>query len=216
MFWFSIIFISCLCHILSESATNIQHFSHIHQTFFRFYILNPLFCHSDTHGFDAGGAQTDAIGNTVEEGIWASPDDAQKFEELTQLLVNCYSAFEVMPDELPNLHNDGAFTLNENIADLGGFEIAYMAFVKYLEGKGVSGEELTKQKRHFYQAYANLWRCKYSVIYAQDRTDGDETCKDNHSLAKERINGVVSNTDDWYDLIRREEIRKGYQLAFEN
>lgn len=112
-------------------------FSHIHQTFFRFYILNPLFCHSDTHGFDAGGAQTDAIGNTVEEGIWASPDDAQKFEELTQLLVNCYSAFEVMPDELPNLHNDGAFTLNENIADLGGFEIAYTAFVKYLEGKGV-------------------------------------------------------------------------------
>ena len=42
-----------------------------------------------------------------------------------------------MPDELPNLHNDGAFTLNENIADLGGFEIAYTAFVKYLEGKGV-------------------------------------------------------------------------------
>ena len=173
------------------------------------YSTLTVFAHEITHGFDAGGALSDAIGNSVEEGIWASPADAQKFEELTQLLIDSYSAFEVMPDELPNLHNDGAFTLDENIADLGGFEIAYEAFVKHLEDKGVSGEELTKQKRHFYQAYANLWRCKYSVTYAQSRTDGDEISKDKHSLAKERINGVVSNTDDWYDLF---DVKEGQKL----
>ncbi|MBO4674216.1 MAG: hypothetical protein J5616_07690 [Bacteroidaceae bacterium] len=174
------------------------------------YSTLTVFAHEITHGFDAGGAQFDAVGNVVEEGIWATPDDAQKFEELTQLLVNSYSVFEVMPDELHGLHNDGVFTLNENIADLGGFEIAYTAFVKHLEGKGVSGDELAKQKRHFYQAYANLWRCKYSVTFAQGKTDGDETSKDNHSLSKERINGVVSNTDDWYDLFNVKEGQKLY------
>ena len=174
------------------------------------YVALAVFAHEITHGFDASGSLSDAIGNPVEEGIWADPADAQKFQNLTQLLVDCYSQMEVMPTELPGLRNDGDFTLNENIADLGGFEIAYTAFVKHLEGKGVSGDELAKQKRHFYQAYANLWRCKYSVTYAQGKTAGDEISKDNHSLAKERINGVVSNTDEWYDLFDVKEGQKFY------
>ena len=174
------------------------------------YVALTVFAHEITHGFDASGSLSDAIGNPVEEGIWADPADAQKFQNLTQLLVDSYSQMEVMPTELPGLRNDGTFTLNENIADLGGFEIAYTAFVKHLEGKGVSGDELAKQKRHFYQAYANLWRCKYSVTYAQAKTAGDEISKDNHSLAKERINGVVSNTDEWYDLYGVKEGQKFY------
>ena len=164
--------------------------------------------HEITHGFDAKGVKFEADGDQVEGTIWRDPADAQKFQELTQLLVDCFSSFEVMPDELPGLHNDGVFTLNENISDLGGFEIAYAAFVKHMQDKGVSGEELTKQKRHFYQAYANLWRSKYTVHYAQENTNGKG--RDNHSLDKERVNGVVSNTDAWYDLFSVKEGQKLY------
>jgi len=164
--------------------------------------------HEITHGFDAHGMKFEADGDQVEATILKDPADAQKFQELTQLLVDCYSAFEVLPDELPGLYNDGAFTLNENIADLGGFEIAYAAFVKHMEDKGVSGEELTTQKRHFYQAYANLWRSKYTAYFAQENTNGND--RDNHSLDKERINGVVSNTDAWYDLFNVKEGQKLY------
>ena len=172
------------------------------------YAALVVAAHEITHGFDAKGVRFEADGDQVEGSILKDPADAQKFQSLTQLLVECYSAFEVLPDELPGLHNDGAFTLNENIADLGGFEIAYSAFVKHMEDKGVSGDELTKQKRHFYQAYANLWRSKYTPYFAQENTNGKD--RDNHSLDKERINGVVSNTDAWYDLFNVKEGQKLY------
>ena len=172
------------------------------------YAALVVAAHEITHGFDAKGVRFEADGDQVEGSILKDPADAQKFQSLTQLLVECYSAFEVLPDELPGLHNDGAFTLNENIADLGGFEIAYSAFVKHMEDKGGSGDELTKQKRHFYQAYANLWRSKYTPYFAQENTNGKD--RDNHSLDKERINGVVSNTDAWYDLFNVKEGQKLY------
>lgn len=162
------------------------------------YALCVIFAHEITHGFDNEGSLCDAIGNYIDGGIWATADDANKFEELTQLLVDCYNKFEVMPEELPGLYNNGTFTLCENIADVGGFEVAYEAFVNNQKNKGVSGDELTKKKRHFYEALANLWRVKYSAALAQKMTNGDDP--DVHSLFKERINGIVSNTDAWYEL----------------
>ena len=104
-----------------------------------------------------------------------------------------------MPNgELPGVCCDGKFTLSENIADLGGFMVAYDAYKNYLKNNGFRGEELVRQKRLFYQAYANLWRSSYSADFALYFTVGPH--QDVHAMERERINGIVMNTDDWYEL----------------
>ena len=73
---------------------------------------------------------------------------------------------------------------------------------KKLKADGVNGEQYTLQRQYFYRGYANLWRAKYSAAHAKLQTVGDENGKGKnvHSLARERINGVVINIDDWYTL----------------
>lgn len=174
------------------------------------YCTFTVFGHEMTHGFDSNGAYYDKDGDKVEKGLFVGDDEAE-FQRRTQLLVDCYSQFELLPGVLPN-KNDGEYTLAENIADLGGFEIAYDAFVAQQQDKGVKDEELTTQKRHFYQAFANHWRAKYTAHFVKkiaigSDKEGEEP--DNHSLSKERVNGVVCNTNQWYELFG---VKKGDAL----
>ena len=99
--------------------------------------------------------------------------------------------------------NDGKTTLAENIADLGGMEIAFEAYTNRLKRQGFEGEQLRLQQQRFYLAFAHLWQSKYNALYAQERTVGRNQYgagKDEHSLERERINGVAMNTDAWYNL----------------
>lgn len=86
-------------------------------------------------------------------------------------------------------------TINEDIADLGGFEIAFQTYTDHLTSHGFHGDELRRQQWLFYQAYAHIWRARYTDAYAQERVTGDI-----HSLPRERVNALVPHTDAWYDL----------------
>ena len=68
-----------------------------------------------------------------------------------------------------------------------------------------SEEAIRQQQRNFFVAYANLWRLKYTDDYAEDMVSSDE-----HSQSKERINGVVTNIDAWYDLFNVKPTDKMY------
>lgn len=60
------------------------------------------------------------------------------------------------------------------------------------------------------------WHSRYSIKFAQVRTlgEGDHaTGKDYHSLLRERANGVVMNTDDWYELFDVKESDKLYRTS---
>ncbi len=157
--------------------------------------------HEMTHGFDTNGAHFNWQGDL--ENLFAGDADRQEYQNRAQQLIDCYNSFEVMPWALPGLHADGAYTVSENIADLGGFLIAYDTYVRHLREKGFTGEQYDQQRRRFYLAYAWLWHGKYTAKFAQMYVNGlDEggTGKNIHSLFRERINGVVMNTDDWYEL----------------
>lgn len=106
-------------------------------------------------------------------------------------MVDYYNTFEVAS----GVFADGQKTLNENIADLGGVQVAFQALTNKLKADGLSDEAIRQQQRNFFVAYANLWRLKYTDEYAERMVSGDE-----HSQSKERINGVVTNIDAWYDL----------------
>ncbi|MBP5714475.1 MAG: M13 family metallopeptidase [Prevotella sp.] len=165
------------------------------------YATLMVFGHEITHGFDTNGAKYNKIGDL--EDIWASDVDRQEFDKRAQQLVDCYNGFEVMPWALPGVYADGAYTVAENIADLGGVLLAYDTYVRHLCETGFKGEQFDLQRQRFFLALAKLWQTKYSAKYALLRTNGDDAYpgyKDNHSLSRERINGMVMNTDAWYDL----------------
>ena len=69
------------------------------------------------------------------------------------------------------------------------------AYKAHLEAQGFSGENYKEQLRKFYQAYAYNWRVQYNDAKFQILINSDI-----HSHARLRVNGVVMNTDLWYDL----------------
>lgn len=156
------------------------------------YATLAVIGHEITHGFDSQGAKFSALGDVAN---WWTVSDQMEFNTRQQKLVDCYNNLEIMPAEMPGVYNNGKFTLSENMADLGGFLLSFDAYNSKLLSQGYKDEELQKQHKKFYQSYANLWRNKYSLAYASQSLIADE-----HSLPKERINGVVMNVDYWYDL----------------
>ena len=160
------------------------------------YATFYVFGHEMTHGFDSSGANYDGLGNYRN---WWTVQDRMDFEERHQLLIDCYDRLEMLPwdRDFAGRYCPGKQTLTENIADLGGFEIARQAFIEKCQSDGYYGEELDKQERKFYQAYANIWRAKYLNTYVNYCMF---IAKDTHAIERERINGVVMNTDRWYEL----------------
>jgi putative endopeptidase len=152
--------------------------------------------HEMTHGYDVNGVKWDKDGNP--SNILATEAEAKEFEKRSKQLIDYYSSLDIWPLSL-GLKNDGAFTADENVADLGGFILAYNSYQKHLKKQGFEGEQLRLQQQRFYEAYAYVWCDKWSDVYALAITT-DDLSKDNHSLPRERVNGVVTNTDDWYDL----------------
>ena len=157
--------------------------------------------HEMTHGFDTSGSQFDKNGNYTPNGIWASEADKAEFVRRTELLVKCYNSYDVLPDEMPGVKADGKTTLAENIADLGGEEIAYQAFLNRLKIDGYTGDNLKLMKQRFFLSLVEEWRSKYGadyvnyVAFGKDNPDGP----DSHSMSKERVNGVVANMNGWYE-----------------
>jgi len=157
--------------------------------------------HEMTHGFDTSGSQFDKNGNYTPNGIWASEADKAEFDRRTELLVKCYNSYDVLPDEMPGVKADGKTTLAENIADLGGEEMAYQAFLNRLKIDGYTGDNLKLMKQRFFLSLGEEWRSKYGadyvnyIAFGKDNPDGPDA----HSMSKERVNGVVANMNGWYE-----------------
>ena len=107
--------------------------------------LGSVIGHELTHGFDDQGRHFDGSGKLQN---WWSDDATAEFERRTQCLVDQYSSYE----PVPGVHLDGALTLGENVADLGGLELALAAFEQAPSkpARGFSAEQ------QFFLAYAQL------------------------------------------------------------
>lgn len=140
--------------------------------------------HEMTHGFDDQGRMYDLEGNLKD---WWVPQDAERFNAKTAVLVNHYNAIKV----LDTLHANGVFTLGENIADQGGLQVSFNALTKALEKNPQKDliDGFTPQQR-FFLAYANVW--------AQNIRDKEiirRTKVDPHSLGKWRVNGALPHVE---------------------
>ncbi len=141
--------------------------------------------HELTHGFDDEGSQFDARGNLKN---WWTKEDREKFDARTKCVDDQYSAYFAVDD----VHVNGKLTLGENVADLGGEILAYIAWqdmTKDMHLQPVDG--LTPEQR-FFIGFAQ-WDC------ANERPEDlrMRAMTDPHSPAQNRINGVVVNMPEF-------------------
>jgi putative endopeptidase len=109
--------------------------------------------HEITHGFDSLGRQYDPQGNLRD---WWTPPANAEFKRRTDVLVDQYSHYEI----LPGLMHNGAMTVTENTADLGGITLAHAALKRYLAKNPMPDVDgLTADQRCFV-TWAQTWAYK--------------------------------------------------------
>lgn len=143
--------------------------------------------HEITHGFDDKGRLYDAKGNLAD---WWTEDDAKNFFVRAQKLVDQYGSYEV----LPGLKVNGALTLGENIADLGGTSIAYEALQRSLKGKERKLIDGLTPEQRFYVAWAQVWRTKF-----RDDALRRQVAAGPHSPGQVRAIGPLVNQQEFFD-----------------
>jgi len=137
--------------------------------------------HELTHGFDDQGSKFDAKGNLRE---WWTKDDRQKFEERTKCVADQYAQYVVVDD----IHINSKLTLGEDVADLGGELLAYMAWKDATKERNLQPVEGLTPEQRFFVGFAQ-WAC------ANERPEDMRVraLTDPHSPPEYRVNGVVVN-----------------------
>ncbi|MFN8032508.1 MAG: M13 family metallopeptidase [Mycobacterium sp.] len=152
--------------------------------------IGAVIGHEIGHGFDDQGAKYDGDGNLVD---WWTDADRAEFGTRTKQLIEQYDAY--VPRELDGeSHVNGAFTVGENIGDLGGLSIALLAYRLSLGGEEAPViDGLTGVQRVLF-GWAQVWRTKSREAEALRRLAIDP-----HSPPEFRCNGVVRNIDAFYE-----------------
>nr|WP_090277577.1 M13 family metallopeptidase [Mycolicibacterium komanii]CRL72263.1 endothelin-converting enzyme [Mycolicibacterium komanii] len=152
--------------------------------------IGAVIGHEIGHGFDDQGAKYDGDGNLVD---WWTDEDRTEFGARTKKLIEQYD--EYVPRQLSNGHHvNGAFTVGENIGDLGGLSIALLAYRLSLKGEPAPVlDGLTGEQRVFF-GWAQVWRTK-----SRDAEAIRRLAIDPHSPPEFRCNGVIRNMDAFYE-----------------
>ena len=149
--------------------------------------IGAVIGHEIGHGFDDQGSTFD--GDGVMRNWW-TVKDLEAFKQRTAALVSQYNEFKVFPD----LNVNGAYTLGENIGDLGGLTIALKAYKMSLNGKkspvmdGFTGEQ------RVFIGWGQVWSNK-----SREESLRNQVASDPHSPAQFRVNGTVRNIPEFYE-----------------
>ncbi len=149
--------------------------------------IGAVIGHESSHGFDDQGSQFDGDGNNVN---WWTKADRRKFDARTAKLVKQFDGYVPLADH-PDAHVNGQLTLGENIADLGGLNVAYDALQTALKNNPKEASEkidgYTEDQR-FFMNWARVWRGSIREKAQLVRLNTDP-----HSPAKFRAIGAPSD-----------------------
>jgi endothelin-converting enzyme/putative endopeptidase len=149
--------------------------------------------HELTHGFDDQGRQFDKDGNLKD---WWTKDDEQKFNDRAECMVKQYDAIEAVP----GVHLNGKLTLGENLADLGGLRLAWLAWLDKAQAThadmAAAIDSFTPEQR-FWIAYAQGWctEARPEQLRTQAQTDP-------HSPEEYRTNSVLQDLPEFAKSFR--------------
>ena len=142
--------------------------------------------HEMTHGFDDQGCKYDEKGNLNN---WWTEEDATRFKERTQQLVKLFNEFELRGN-----HINGELTLGENIADLGGLNIAWDAYQMTDEAKANQSIDGFTPAQRFFISYGTIWRNNI-----RDKALERRIKEDVHSPAEARVNRTLGSMPHFYE-----------------
>ena len=154
---------------------------------FNYGAIGVVIGHEMTHGFDDQGRQYDKDGNMHD---WWKDVDAKNFTERTDKYADFFSKIKVLPD----LNANGRLTLGENLADHGGLQVAYTAFLNATKRNPLSVIDGLTPAQRFFVAYAGVWAGNITEAEIRNRTKSDP-----HSLGRWRVNGALPHIDAWYE-----------------
>jgi endothelin-converting enzyme/putative endopeptidase len=141
--------------------------------------------HELTHGFDDEGRQFDAKGDLKD---WWAKTDAPEFEQRAKCVSDQYSQYTVVDD----IKINGKLTLGEDVADLGGTLLAYLAWKDATKGQHLQEIDGLTPDQRFFVGMAQ-WAC------GDERPESKRlnALTNPHSPNQYRINGVVSNMPEF-------------------
>jgi endothelin-converting enzyme/putative endopeptidase len=141
--------------------------------------------HELTHGFDDQGRQFDAHGNLKD---WWTEKDAAEFVKRAACVSDQYSQYTVVDD----IKINGKLTLGEDVADLGGTMLAYMAWKDATSGQELKPIGGFTPEQRFFIGMAQ-WACGFE----RPENRRLNAITNEHSPDEYRINGVVSNLPEF-------------------
>jgi putative endopeptidase len=147
--------------------------------------IGAVIGHEMTHGFDDRGRQFDADGNMRD---WWTAADANRYKERANKVSEQFDGYTV----LDSVRLNGRVTLGENIADLGGLAVAYAAFQKATAGQPRVQRDGLWPEQRFFLAWARVWRTLDTPEQLRTQVETDP-----HSPAQWRVNGPLSNLDEF-------------------
>jgi putative endopeptidase len=158
--------------------------------------IGAIIGHEISHSFDNTGAEFDAQGKLEN---WWTPADLAHFKSATQKLARQFDQYEA----LPGLHVNGELTLGEDIADVSGLTIAWIAYHKSLGGKPAPVIDGLTGDQRFFLAFGQAWRSKIRDAALRQRLSTDV-----HAPAQFRAL-TVRNLDAWYPAF---DVKPGQKL----
>jgi endothelin-converting enzyme/putative endopeptidase len=141
--------------------------------------------HELTHAFDDEGRQFDAKGNLRD---WWTPEDAKGFEDRIDCVRDQYAGYLIVDD----IHINSKLTSGEDVADIGGTLLAYIAWKKQTETQRLAPVDGFTPDQRFFVGMAQ-WACE------NERPENlrVSAITNPHSPGFARINGVVSNMPEF-------------------
>ncbi len=141
--------------------------------------------HELTHAFDDEGRQFDSKGDLRD---WWTPEDAKGFEKRINCVRDQYAGFTIVDD----IHINSRLTSGEDVADLGGTLLAYIAWKHQTAGEHLPDVDGFTPDQRFFVGMAQ-WAC------SNERAQNErvQAATDPHSPPVARINGVVSNLPEF-------------------
>jgi endothelin-converting enzyme/putative endopeptidase len=137
--------------------------------------------HELTHAFDDEGSQFDSQGNLRN---WWTESDRKEFEQRAGCVVDQYSGYTIIDD----IKINGKLTNGEDLADLGGTLLAYLAWKEDTKDQKLEALDGLTPEQRFFVAYAQSW-----CTNERDENKRLRATVDPHSPEKYRANGVVAN-----------------------
>jgi putative endopeptidase len=141
--------------------------------------------HELTHGFDDQGRQFDSKGNLRD---WWSKEDGAEFEKRAQCIVDQYAQYTIVDD----IKINSKLTEGEDVADLGGLILAYMAWKVQTRDQRLESRDGFTPDQRFFIGYAQ-WACE------NERPENlrANAITNEHSPGKYRVNGLVVNIPEF-------------------